>query len=254
MRKPLIGVTCCRREFDSAPGHFVGEKYIRGATDGADALGVLIPALGPSDIDDLLGSLDGILVTGSPSNVEPRHYNGPASAEGTLHDPHRDATTLPLIRRAIQLGVPLLGICRGHQELNVAFGGTLFQRVHEVPGRMDHREPSEATYDEKYAYTAHTVRFAEGSLLHRLNGGPEAWVNSLHWQAADKVGEGLAVEAVAPDGTIEALRVINAPAFAYSVQWHPEYKVLENPLSLALFREFGAAARARQAKTASRAA
>src|SRR5579871_3032348 len=140
-RRPVIGIPADRRMVGKHPFHMVGEKYLRALTEAAGAVPVLIPALGEDvDIADLLRHLDGLLFPGSPSNVEPRHYAGAASVPGTLHDPHRDASTLPLIPRAVALGVPILGICRGFQEMNVAFGGSLLQRVHEVAGHMDHRD------------------------------------------------------------------------------------------------------------------
>ena len=142
-RLPLIGVTACVRQVGHKPSHTVGDKYVSAVVAGANGLPLIIPALGESlDQDTLLSSLDGLLFSGSPSNVEPHHYSGPESDAGTLHDIARDATTLPLIRAAIAAGVPLLGICRGFQEINVALGGTLHQKVHETPGFMDHREPA----------------------------------------------------------------------------------------------------------------
>lgn len=241
--KPLIGVPACARMIGEHPFHVAGDKYVRAVSDGAGGVPLLIPALGPAlDIDDLVGRLDGLLVTGSPSNVEPHHYNGPASAPGTLHDPARDATTLPLIRAALDMGVPLLGICRGLQELNVALGGTLHQRVHEVPGFSNHREDKEAPLSVQYG-PAHTVRLTPGGVLAGLAGGAaDVRVNSLHGQGIDDLASGLAVEATAPDGLVEAVRVAGAPAFALAVQWHPEWRFWEDPLSTALLRAFGTAA------------
>jgi putative glutamine amidotransferase len=182
---------------------------------------------------------------GSPSNVEPHHYQGEPSVEGTLHDPHRDATTLPMIPRAVAAGVPVLGICRGFQEMNVAFGGTLWQRLWEVPGHFDHREDPTQPLEQQYS-AAHAVTLTEGGLLHRLSGGvAEVRVNSLHGQGVRELAAGLTVEARSTDGVVEAFRVNEAARFALAVQWHPEWRVLENPLSRALFAEFGDACRAR---------
>ncbi|AWK87902.1 peptidase C26 [Azospirillum thermophilum] len=247
-RKPLIGVPACMRRLGEHPFHVAGDKYVRAVSDGADALPLLIPALGDGiDIADLIARLDGLLVTGSPSNVEPQLYGGPASAPGTLHDPARDATTLPLIRAALEAGVPLLGICRGFQELNVALGGTLHQRVQELPGHLDHREDPDSPVELQYA-PAHAVRLTPGGLLSRLaDGMAEVRVNSLHSQGIDRLAGGLAVEATAPDGLVEGVRVTGAPAFALAVQWHPEWRFRENPLSTALFRAFGDSARQRAA-------
>src|SRR6202022_2344175 len=162
-----------------------------------------------------------------------------------VHDPERDATTLPLIPEAIRRDLPILAICRGIQELNVAMGGTLHQRVHEVPGRLNHRSPP-GTVEEKYAHQAHTVALTEGGFFERLTGAREITVNSLHSQGIDRLAPGLVVEAVAPDGQIEAVRASGAN-FAVGVQWHPEFRVMQNPVSRALFAAFGDACQARAA-------
>lgn len=221
------------------------EKYARALLDAADALPLVIPSLAEElRVDELLERLDGLLFTGSPSNVEPHHYAGPPSVPGTLHDPARDATTLPLIRKAVARGVPVLGICRGFQEVNVAFGGSLHQRVHEVPGYLDHRDDESQPLDVQYG-PAHEVTLEPGGLLRALADSERVRVNSLHWQGIDRLGEGLLVEARAPDGLIEAFRVGQASGFALAVQWHPEWKVMSNSFSRALFAAFGAACRQR---------
>jgi len=228
------------------PFHAVGEKYIAAVVQAADCLPLLIPVLEtPLDVTEILTRVDGIFFPGSPSNVEPHRYSGPASVPGTLHDPHRDATTLSLIPRALGEGVPVFGVCRGFQEMNVALGGTLHQRVHEVQGFDDHRENKEESLDEQYG-PAHDVLLEPGSVLRMLAGKERVQVNSLHWQGVDQLAPGLAVEARAPDGLVEAFRVKSAPGFALAVQWHPEWKVMGNPFSQALFAEFGKAARARK--------
>ena len=187
-----------------------------------------------------LDNIDGLLLTGSPSNVEPRHYRGTPSAPGTLHDPARDATTLPLIRKAVEAGVPVFGICRGFQEMNVAFGGTLHQKLHELPGKLDHRDDESQPLDVQYG-PAHDVTLEPGGVLRTLAGADRIRVNSLHSQGIDRLGPELAVEARAPDGLIEAFRVRAAERFAVAVQWHPEWQVMSNPFSQALFAAFGAA-------------
>jgi putative glutamine amidotransferase len=223
----------------------VGEKYARAVLDAADALPLIIPSLAEElRLDDLLGRLDGILFTGSPSNVEPHHYAGSPSAPGTLHDPARDATTLPLIRKAVQAGIPVLGICRGFQEMNVAFGGTLHQKVHEVPGYSDHRDDESQPLEVQYG-PAHDVVLEPGGILRGLASTDRLRVNSLHSQGIARLGPGLVVEARAPDGLIEAFRVANAPRFAVAVQWHPEWQAISNPFSKALFAAFGSASRER---------
>jgi len=245
VKRPVIGIPADRRIIGPHPFHAVGEKYIRAVAEAAGALPLLIPAL-PDLIDseEVLERVDGILFTGSPSNVEPHHYAGAPSVPGTLHDPHRDATTLPLIPRAVRAGVPVFGVCRGFQEMNVAFGGTLHQRLHEIPGLMDHRDDLSQPLEVQYA-PAHDVTLEPGGLLQALAGADRLKVNSLHWQGVDRLGPGLIAEARAPDGVIEAFRVKDAPRFALAVQWHPEWQVMSNPFSRALFAAFGAASRER---------
>ena len=243
-RKPLIGIPADRRILGPHPFHCVGEKYIRAVAEASGAVPVLIPSLGEEvDLDDVLAGVDGILLTGSPSNVEPARYAGTPSEQGTLHDPHRDATTLPLIPRVVAAGMPLLAICRGFQEMNVAYGGTLSQKVHELPGRLDHREDKEQPLEVQYA-PAHEVELVPGSTLRGLAGADRVRVNSLHSQGVDRLGDGLEAEAFAPDGLVEGFRVRDARGFALAVQWHPEWQVMQNPFSRALFAALGQAARA----------
>jgi len=245
-KRPLIGIPADRRLLGPQAYHLAGEKYVVAALDAAGAIPVIIPALGRElNYEGLLDSVHGLLFTGSPSNVEPHHYQGEPSVAGTLHDPHRDATNLPLIPRAVAAGVPVFGICRGFQEMNVAFGGTLWQRLQEVPGYQDHREDTSAPLERQYG-PAHEVTLAPDGLLRRLARGAERIkVNSLHSQGVRELGPALSVEARADDGVIEAFRVTAARNFALAVQWHPEWRVLDNEFSTALFAEFGAACRAR---------
>jgi putative glutamine amidotransferase len=245
--RPLIGIPADRRMVGAHPFHMVGEKYARAVLDAAGAAPLLIPSLAEElGFEELLERLDGLLFTGSPSNVEPHRYEGPPSAPGTLHDPARDATTLPLIRKAVAAGVPVFGICRGFQEMNVAFGGTLHQKLHEVPGHLDHRDDGTQPLEVQYG-PAHDVTLEPGGVLRALASSDRIRVNSLHSQGIDRLGAELAVEARAPDGVIEAFRVRNAQRFALAVQWHPEWKVMSNPFSRALFTAFGEASRERAA-------
>jgi putative glutamine amidotransferase len=250
MSLPLIGVTACMRPIERHEFHAVAKQYVRAIVDGAGGLPLIVPALGETlEIAEIVARIDGLLLTGSPSNVEPRHYSGSPARRGTKQDRERDATTLPLIRRAIAAGVPVLGLCRGVQELNVALGGTLHQHVHELPGARDHRAPDSEDNDVRYA-PVHSVHLASGGLLARLAGANEAEVNSLHAQAIDRLAPGLAVEATAPDGVIEAVRLTDgadarAGAFMLGVQWHPEWHIANDRLSRAIFAAFGDAARAR---------
>ena len=240
--RPLIGIPADRRMVGHHPFHMVGEKYARAVIDAAGAAPLLIPSLAEElGFEELIDRLDGLLFTGSPSNVEPHHYDGPPSAPGTLHDPARDATTLPLIRHAVDSGVPVFGICRGFQEMNVAFGGTLHQKLHEVPGHLDHRDDERQPLEVQYG-PAHEVTLEPGGLLRSLADSDRIRVNSLHSQGIERLGPPLAVEARAPDGVIEAFRVREARSFALAVQWHPEWKVMANEFSRALFAAFGRAA------------
>jgi putative glutamine amidotransferase len=243
--RPLIGIPADRRMVGKHPFHMVGEKYARAVLEAAAAAPLLIPALAEElGFEELLERLDGLVFTGSPSNVEPHRYRGPPSPPGTLHDPARDATTLPLIRKAVAAGVPVLGICRGFQEMNVAFGGTLHQKVHEVPGHLDHRDDESKPLEVQYG-PAHDVTLEPGGVLRALTDSDRIRVNSLHHQGIDRLGAELAVEARAPDGLVEAFRVPGARSFAVAVQWHPEWQVMGNPFSRALFAAFGQAAAAR---------
>ena len=243
---PVIGIPADRRLVGPHPFHMVGEKYAHAVARASRALPLLIPVLPePLVVDDLLDSVDGLLLPGSPSNIEPHHYEEGPSEPGTLHDPERDATTLPLIRRAIQRGVPLLAVCRGFQEMNVALGGSLCQRVHEAPGHHDHREDKQAPLEVQYG-PAHEVHLREGGCFRSWADGAESIrVNSLHWQGVKRLAPGLRSEATAPDGLIEGFCVAESPAFAVGVQWHPEWRVMANPFSVAMFEAFGAAAQQR---------
>lgn len=241
--KPLIGVPADRRIVEPHPFHMAGEKYVAAVRDGADGLPLIVPALGDSvDADMILSRIDGVMLTGSPSNVEPHHYEGEPSRPGTLHDPHRDETTLRLIDRALELGMPLFAICRGYQELNVVLGGSLHQHVEEQPGYHDHRENPDDPLDVQYG-PSHELHLIEGGLLHGLAGTDTVTVNSLHSQGVAKLADGVTVEAVADDGLIEGFVVDGAEGFTLAVQWHPEWKVTEDEFSMAIFKTFGDACR-----------
>ncbi len=246
--KTVIGVPADRRIVDPHPFHMVGEKYLHALIEGSNALPFIIPAFGDSlQTDEILASIDGLLLTGSPSNVEPHHYSGEPSEPGTLHDPNRDSLTLPLARRAFETGVPVLALCRGHQELNVVLGGTLHQKVHEVAGLNNHRENPDDPLDVQYG-PSHSVNLVEGGLLHGLAGTTKVIVNSLHSQGVAKLATGVSVEAVSDDGLIEAFVVDSVPGFALSIQWHPEWQFSKNEFSTAIFKAFGDACRQYAAK------
>jgi putative glutamine amidotransferase len=218
----------------SHPFQMVGEKYITAIRDAAEAIPLLIPVLDPAMAPkELLTIMDGFLFTGSPSNVSPRYYGGMIPRDGVLLDEKRDATTLPLLKAAIDSGVPVLCLCREFQELNVAFGGSLLQHVHEVAGRFDHRAGKHSDLDVKYG-PAHDVRVADNGLLSRLVGLREFEVNSLHAQGIDRLAPALHADAVAPDGSIEAVSMPGAKGFVLGLQWHPEWCWRENDGSRAI--------------------
>jgi len=236
-----VGLISDRRIVDGQPASLVLEPYIAAVRDGAGALPVLLPALDPPLApSDILGAVDGLLFTGSPSNVAPHFYGGAAAREPKLEDLHRDALVLPLIRAAVAAGVPVLAICRGVQELNVALGGTLHQQVQEIPGRFDHRERADAPLDVQYG-PSHEVIVSEGGLLSRLTDQRRFTVNSLHGQGIDRVAPPLRVEATALDGQIEAVSLAEPGKFVLGLQWHPEWRWSEHPVSRAIWSAFAAA-------------
>lgn len=246
--KPIIGVPCDRQPVPLQPFHMVGEKYITALTDAAGALPLLVPVLACRyDIDEILDEVDGILLTGSPSDIEPHHYTDEEGHAEATRDPHRDALNLPLATAAIERGVPLFAICRGFQELNVSLGGTLHQKLALVEGMLDHKENPRDTLDVQYG-PSHSVNLEPGGLLGELTGKTELTVNSLHGQGIRELAPGLVVEARAPDGLIEAYRVEAASSFALAVQWHPEWKAVDNPDSVAIFAAFGTACREQRAR------
>jgi putative glutamine amidotransferase len=245
--QPLVALPTDRKFIGAHPFLVVGEKYVRAVADGAGAIPLPWPSLiPPLPVRDLLDTVDGLLLTGAVSNIEPHHYGDEPSYEGNLHDPARDANTLPLAKRAAAAGVPVLAICRGFQEVNVAYGGSLYQKVHEQPGLLDHREDATAPLDAQYG-PAHAIDIVPGGLLEKIAGGRSAQVNSVHGQGVRRLGDGLRVEATAPDGLVEAFS-LPGDGFLLAVQWHPEWKVMENPFHLGIFRAFGDACRERAAK------
>jgi putative glutamine amidotransferase len=244
MLQPLVAVSTDVRQFENYTWHAAPHQYLEAAVTAAGVLPVLVPSFGDRlDLDRLLNRVDGVMVTGSKSNVHPSLYGGETSEANGPYDPDRDATTLPLIRKAVERGVPLLAICRGIQEMNVALGGTLATEIQEIEGRDDHRAPVSENQDERFAIRQ-PVSIKPGSCLADIFGPGEIMVNSVHRQAVDRLGSALQVEALAPDGTVEAVSVRGARAFAVGVQWHPEYWVKTDDNSARLFRAFGDAVRA----------
>ena len=236
---PIVGVSCNLKVDGRFRHHTTGEGNAVAVLDAARALPLLIPALGGRlDPDTVLDAVDGIMLTGGVSNIEPHHYGQEPAPGEDVRDPGRDVLCFALVRGAVRRGVPLLGVCRGIQEMNVALGGTLHQRLHEVPGRRDHRRNREIAFEDSIA-PRDRLRLTPGGRLATWLGAEEAVVNSLHGQGIDRLAPTLAVEALAEDGTIEAVSVQDAPAFAVGVQWHVEIEALEHPLNRAILEAFG---------------
>ena len=239
----IVGVPACSKLINDEPQHSTPTRYGRALMGAAGAIPVLLPPVGEAMLD-VLDRLDGLLLSGSPSNVHPELYGVSSSLTPSKHDKFRDGTTLPLARDAMRRGMPLLAICRGIQELNVAMGGSLHQQVHLLDGRNDHRA-GDGELDHLFRLK-HTVRLS--GQLARLVGADSVLVNSLHEQAIDRVADGLEIEAVAEDGTVEAVRVRDADGFAFGVQFHPEWHWASDPASRAIFEAFGDACRRYQAE------
>lgn len=239
----LVAIPADLREFEGYTWHSAPDQYVTAAVRGAHVLPLIVPALEEGgDVDLVLDRVDGVLISGSRTNVHPQRYGEAATDGHGPFDPARDSTSLALISRAIERGIPLLAICRGIQELNVALGGSLATEIQELPGRIDHRKPDVTDRDQAFAIR-HSIRVREGSCLAGIVGHGEVRVNSLHRQAISRLAPRLAVEAVAEDDTIEAVSVIDAPGFAVGVQWHPEYWVGSDDISDRIFAAFGEAVR-----------
>jgi len=239
---PLVLVSSCNRMLGGHPFHIAGRKY----ADAVRLLGavpLIAPPLSAPELAALLDVVHGVLLTGSPSNVHPAHFGEEVHDASLPLDPERDAWTLPLVTQALARGLPLLAICRGTQEVNIALGGALHQAVHELPGHLDHRGAQgdeRASIPEIYA-PAHAVEVQPDGLLHRITGLLRFDVNSVHGQGVKTLAPGLRVEAVAPDGLIEACTVPAAPGFNLCVQWHPEWRAADNPVSMRILHAFGQA-------------
>ena len=243
MTKPIVAIPADIRSFDGASWHAVQHQYVRAALNAAGVMAFIVPAFEDGyDTNAILDRVDGVLVSGSASNVHPSLYGAEARDADGPFDPARDATTMPLIRRAIERAIPLLAICRGIQELNVALGGSLASEIQDQPGIWDHRKPADVDRDVMYAIRQ-SVFVKEGSCIAGIIGAGEIKVNSLHRQAIAETAPRLQVEALAEDGTVEAVSVIDAKAFAVGVQWHPEYWAETDKPSNQIFGAFGDAVR-----------
>ena len=241
---PLVGLPADTYESHGFMYHSLGDKYVAALAEVGKVLPVMIPSMiDVLNLDSLLDHFDGILMTGAVSNVHPPLYGEQPSVDHEPYDHHRDNTTLKLIRAVIDRGIPLFCICRGFQELNVAMGGSLETELQRGDGRLDHRAAKSDDTDVRYG-PSHAVNITKGGMLERIVGKSETKVNSIHRQGVKTLGGGLNVEAVAPDGVVEAISVKGAKAFAFGTQWHPEYKAGQNPDSVKLFDAFGDAVRA----------
>jgi putative glutamine amidotransferase len=243
MKRPVIGIIGNQYVIDDRyPVHAVGRMNLEAVTKVAGGMPYIIaadPAL--VSVDELMEVCDGFVLTGGRANVHPDHYGEDATEAHGAFDPARDAVTLPLVRACVAAGQPVLGLCRGFQEFNVAMGGTLYPEIRDLPGRDNHRMPPEGTLEEQFALR-HVVSFCEGGVFHRLMGAREVLTNTLHGQGIKTPGPRIVVEGHAPDGTAEAIHVSGAAGFALAVQWHPEWNAVGDPVSRPLFEAFGAAA------------
>jgi putative glutamine amidotransferase len=242
LRPPVVLVTSCNRDLGEHPFHIAGRKYVD-AVRLAGAMPLIAPPFARDELEALLDIADGVLLTGSPSNVHPTHFGEPVHDTTLPLDPVRDAWTLPLVPLALARGLPMLAICRGTQEVNVALGGSLHQAVQEQPGLNDHRAPADTSAEVQYGLS-HPVDVVPGGFLAEIVGHASFEVNSVHGQGIKRLADGLRVEAVAPDGLVEAFTKPDAPGFNLCVQWHPEWRAAANPVSVRLFNAFGVAVRA----------
>ena len=222
--------------------HRVGDRYVTAVRDICGALPLMLPALGSgADLDTLLDRIDGVILTGGASNVNPLYYGGGEARDPSLLDARRDGVALELVCACVERNVPLFGICRGIQEMNVALGGSLHQYMHELPGRFDHRRPREKPVPVQLGARQRITLTPGGTLQRLAKGARQVMVNTLHAQGIDRLADPLTIEAVADDGTIEAVRVSDSPTFSIGVQWHAEYRTSEHALYRSLFEAFGEA-------------
>ena len=242
INKPLVGIVCCRKEIERHPFHVVGEKYIKAIHEFSNVTSVLIPSDDLTSRMPILNRLDGFLLTGSLSNVHPDRYKDSMKDSKMLIDTHRDEYVFNAVKKIIDMQMPILAICRGFQEMNVIFGGTLFQNLEAESDHQGHDFDRDASVEDQYDIS-HTVSFESGGYLSRLTELSEAEVNSLHTQGVKELGRGLNIEATSHEGLIEAFTVKDAAGFNLSVQWHPEWKPESSLISMKIFEAFGSACR-----------
>jgi putative glutamine amidotransferase len=244
MTRPLVGII--GNSFminDDYPAQACGTQNIEAVSRVARAVPIVVPSTPDYvSVAELINSCDGFVFTGARPNVHPEEYGEEETEAHGFFDRDRDRLTLPLIRAAVDAGLPVLGICRGFQEFNVAYGGTLDPEIRDLPGRMNHRMPPDGTLEEKFALR-HEIVLDRGSIFAEIFGADRVMTNSLHGQGIKSAGSRILIEGHAPDGTPEAIRVQGAAGFALAVQWHPEYNAANDPVSRPLFEAFGQALR-----------
>jgi putative glutamine amidotransferase len=242
--RPVVGITGNSYLIDdSYPTQACGLHNIEAMSEVSGAMALVVPSMPEvNSLDELCSLFDGFVFTGARPNVHPEEFGEEATEAHGDFDRDRDRLTLPLIRACVERGIPVLGICRGFQEFNVAFGGSLYPEIRDLPGRMNHRMPPDGTIEEKFALR-HDVTLSEGGVFHDIWGTTVVKTNSLHGQGIKDAGERIVIEGYAPDGTPEAIRVRDAQRFALAVQWHPEYQAGIDHVSKPLFEAFGQAMR-----------
>ena len=228
---------------DSYPVHATGRMNSEAIAHVSGAMPVMLPSMPDIlDTNELINTFDGFLLTGARPNVHPDEYGEDATDAHGEFDRERDGVALPLIRACVDAGKPIFGICRGFQEFNVAYGGSLYPEIRDLPGRMNHRMPPDGTLDEKFALR-HDVHLTEGGKFEKIFGTTTIRTNTLHGQGIKEKGERIVIEGIADDDTPEAIHVDGAENFAMAVQWHPEYNAADDPVSRPLFAAFGDALR-----------
>lgn len=237
--RPVLGMICCRRSVGTEHAQAVMERYLYGAAPHIDAIPMLIPSL-PELVDatEVAARIDGLMLTGSPSNLEPRRYGEEVPGAAGPFDPNRDTMALALADAMMTAGKPVFGICRGFQELNVHFGGTLARDMMAPHRTIQHHAPDDASFAEMFEHR-HPVSLEEGGALMATLGTREIIVNSVHYQGIDRLGGELRVEACAPDGVIEAFSATARGAPVLAVQWHPEWRPEADENSRKLFGLMG---------------
>lgn len=246
-RLPKVAVPADCKMIGPHPFQSVGEKYLRALRDAATVWPLPLPTPLAAEVEQWIDEVDGLFLTGSHSNIEPHRFDAPVIDPEFLHDPARDEANLALIPLALERGLPVLAVCRGLQEVNVALGGSLLQKVHETEGYADHREDPAQPVDQQYGL-AHPVSLCEGGVLAGIAGVARVQVNSLHGQGIDRLADDLVVEARADDGLIEAVRHVDPGRYLLAVQWHPEWRATENAFYAGIFRHFGDACRRHREK------